>query len=316
MRGSFDRMPNGRRLRRPLFLAAAAVATVVGASVFGGTATRSEPLRAAAAPNAAAAGESGARGGSANSAHPVVRTTVAPGRPLKPVLSRKVRTRRARPTQTFSEGPENEQGTVPWSLLPSRGIPTSGVPPVVSDGRGKAKASGGSLLGPLSPTGSFANLLAFSGASFQNTCVTDSTGSCNGADPPDTQMAVGRNEIVEAVNNNLFVFNRSGTQITSYPLTQIFQPPNTTVGLTDPKILFDPTTNRYYLTEMVCQNAGCGANNYTHMGLSLAISSDGQNWGVYDYLNDGQNLQDQEKLGFSADKITFAVNEYNCNCGS
>jgi len=122
---------------------------------------------------------------------------------------------------------------------------------VVSDGRGKAKASGGSLLGPLSQTGSFANLLAFSGASFQNTCVTDSTGSCNGADPPDTQMAVGRNEIVEAVNNNLFVFNRSGTQITSYPLTQIFQPPNTTVGLTDPKILFDPTTNRYNLREMV-----------------------------------------------------------------
>ena len=187
---------------------------------------------------------------------------------------------------------------------------------MVSDGRGKARLTTFSLLGPMSQTGSFANLFAFSGASFQNTCVTDSTGSCNGADPPDTQMAVGRNEIVEAVNNNLFVFTRGGSQVTSYPLTQIFQPPNQTVGLTDPKILFDPTTNRYYLTEMVCQNAGCGANNYTHMGISLAISSDGISWGVYDYLNDGQNLQDQEKLGFSGDKITFAVNEYNCKCGS
>src|SRR5207247_10871431 len=38
--------------------------------------------------------------------------------------------------------------------------------------------------------------------------------------------------------------------------------------------------------------------------------------GGYDDLNDGQNLQDQEKLGFSGDKITFAVNEYNCKCGS
>jgi IPT/TIG domain/Bacterial Ig-like domain (group 3) len=33
-------------------------------------------------------------------------------------------------------------------------------------------------------------------------------------------------------------------------------------------------------------------------------------------LNDGQDLQDQEKLGFSGDKITFAVNEYGCKCGS
>src|SRR5262249_11977803 len=151
-----------------------------------------------------------ARSGPANTTRPAV----TPTRPLRPVLPRNVRTRKARPSQTFSQGPENEQGTVPYSLLP-RELPTSGVPPVVSDGRGKAKGSGGgSLLGPMSQTGSFANLLAFSGASFQNTCVTDSTGTCNGADPPDTQMAVGRNEVVEAVNNNLFVFNRGGTQIT------------------------------------------------------------------------------------------------------
>jgi IPT/TIG domain-containing protein len=313
------RLPSGgrqrfRHLRRPLFLAAAALATVVGVSVGVGvgTATRSQTLFPAAAPNAGVAGEGGARSGPANAAQPAA----APIRSLRPVPPRKVRTRRARPTQMFrSTEPENEQGAVPPSLRPTA-RPTTGLPPVVSDGRGKVAASGGSLLAPLSQTGSFANLLAFSGASFQNTCVTQSDGSCSGADPPDTQMAVGRNQVVEAVNNNLFVFNRGGGQITSYPLTQIFQPPNQTVGLTDPKILFDPTTNRYYLTEMVCQDAGCGANNYTHMGISLAISSDGQSWTIYDYLNDGQNLQDQEKLGFSGDKITFAVNEYNCKCGS
>ena len=176
----------------------------------------------------------------------------------------------------------------------------------MSDGRGN---------GPQVATGSFANLLTLTGATFGNTCVV-SGGSCNGADPPDTQMAVGQNEIVEAVNNNLFVFSRGGTQLATYPLSDVFQPPNQTVSITDPKILFDPTTNRYYMTEMVCQNAGC-SSNFTHMGISLAISSNPQaGWTVYDYLNDGQNQQDQPKLGFSGDKITIAVNEYNCKCGS
>ncbi len=207
------------------------------------------------------------------------------------------------PVRRAREEPDIEvENGVPPSMR--GGKATTGLPPVVSDGR--ADQLPGS---PLTPNGNFANLLAFSGATWANT-------GC-GCEPPDTQMAAGRNEIVEDVNNNLFVFSRGGTQLTTYPLTTIFQPPGQTVGLTDPKILFDPTTNLYYVTEMVCQNAGCSANNYSHMGISLAVTSDPLGpWTIYDYLNDGQNLQDQEKLGFSGDKITFAVNEYNCKCGS
>jgi hypothetical protein len=166
-------------------------------------------------------------------------------------------------------------------------------------------------LAPLVATGNFGNLLAFTGATLANT---------NCCQPPDTQMAVGNNEIVEAVNNNIFVFNRGGTQLASFPASDLFQPPTQSVGLTDPKILFDPTAGAnglYYLTFMVCQNAGCGASTWTHMGISLAVTSNPLgSWTVYDYLNDGQELQDQEKLGFSADKITFAVNQYGCKCGS
>jgi Bacterial Ig-like domain (group 3)/IPT/TIG domain len=168
-----------------------------------------------------------------------------------------------------------------------------------------------SAVGPLVATGNFANLLAFTGATLANT---------NCCQPPDTQMAVGNNEVVEAVNNNIFVFDRGGTQLTSFPASDIFQPPNQSVGMTDPKILFDPTagsTGMYYVTYMVCQGGGCGGSSWSHMGISLAVTSNPQGgWTVYDYLNDGNELQDQEKLGFSADKITFAVNQYGCKCGS
>ena len=164
---------------------------------------------------------------------------------------------------------------------------------------------------PLVANGNFANLLAFTGATLANT---------NCCQPPDTQVAVGFDEIVEAVNNNIFVFDRGGTQLASFPASDLFQPPTQSVGLTDPKILFDPTAGAnglYYVTYMVCQSGGCGGSAWSHMGISLAVTSDPLgSWTVYDYLNDGNELQDQEKLGFSADKITFAVNQYGCKCGS
>jgi hypothetical protein len=211
------------------------------------------------------------------------------------------------------------QGGVPPSL--GGGAPRSGRPPLSSDGSSAAQPRAGGQLpsgaaGPLAATGNFAKLLGFTGATFGNTC-TETTEGCFGSEPPDTQMAAGHSEIVEVVNNDLFVFDRSGTQLASYPLTNVFQPPGQSVGVTDPKILYDPTTGKYYMTEMVCEEGGCGAFEWAHMGISLAVSSNpAVGWTVYDYLNDGENLQDQEKLGFSGDKITFAVNEYGCKCGA
>src|SRR6266511_3395156 len=135
-------------------------------------------------------------------------------------------------------------------------------------------------------------------------------------------MAVGTDYVLEAVNNSGLIFDRGGNLSLNFPMTDLFQPSGQNVGLTDPKVLFDPsagTNGRFYLIMMVCQDAGCGANNWSHMGISIAVSDDDTpfgTWFVYDYLNDGQDLQDQPKLGFSADKVTIAVNEYGCKCGA
>ena len=98
------------------------------------------------------------------------------------------------------------------------GHPTTGLPAVVADGAGAQAAAG-----PNAANGNFSNLLAFSGASWQNT-------GC-GCEPPDTQMAAGRNEIVEAVNNNIFVFDRGGNQLGTFPATDLFQRNMGTVGV-------------------------------------------------------------------------------------
>src|SRR5258708_5518323 len=234
----------------------------------------------------------------------------------KPLAPRVVHPHQAPPGRMLGRV-GHTRGEVPTWL--GRGKPATGLPPTVSDAH---TGSGGSLAAPsalntqspfvapgaLTASGSFAELLGLTGV----TAATSSDG-----EPPDTQMAAGQNEVVEVVNSEVFVYSRAGALLTSYPLSNIFQPPTQSVGLSDPKIVFDPTTGDYYLLQMVCQNAQCGANNWTHMGISLAVTGNPQgSWTVYDYLNDGQDLQDQPKLGFSGDKITFAVNEYGCKCGA
>jgi hypothetical protein len=225
------------------------------------------------------------------------------------------------PSKLAPTTPVNSSGDTGEEAEIGGGEATEELPPVMGDQSHREQQPGiaSSALFHLRPfiaTGAYAQLVGFTGATFGNTC-TESKGSCNGAEPPDTQMAAGKNEIIEAVNNNILVYSKGGTLLANFPITNVFQPPKQEVGVTDPKIVFDPTTGDYYMTEMVCETEGCGGSGFKEMGISLAITSEPLGvWTVYDYLNKGPNLQDQEKLGFSGDKITFAVNEYGCKCGA
>jgi hypothetical protein len=225
------------------------------------------------------------------------------------------------PSKLAPTTPVNSSGDIGEEPPLGGGEATSGLPNMMGDkarGEGEPNIAGRSLfqIHPFFSTGNYAQLLGFTGATFGNTC-TEKPEGCFGSEPPDTQMAAGKNEIIEAVNNNILVYSKGGKLLANFPVTNVFQPPKQEVGVTDPKIVFDPTTGDYYMTEMVCEKEGCGGSTYPGMGISLAITSEPLgSWTVYDYLNKGENLQDQEKLGFSGDKITFAVNEYGCKCGA
>ncbi len=205
---------------------------------------------------------------------------------------------------------------VPGGSPMAPGVATTGRPQVVSDVPAATTAKASATPSAASPSqatanGNFENMLAFTGATQGFTCCT----------PPDTQLAVGNNQVFEPVNNSAFVYDRGGKSLGTFALTDLFQPPGQSVSLTDPKVLFDPSAGsngRYYLTMMVCQNAPCGGN-WTDMGDSIAVSHSDDplgSWAVYDYIRDTKNLLDQEKLGFSGDKVTFAVNEYTGTCSA
>ena len=162
---------------------------------------------------------------------------------------------------------------------------------------------------------SLEDLNSFSGATLNN------TGCC---EPPDTQIAVSSTRVFEPVNLTAFTFDHSGNDLGSFDLVSFmsFNQPNNFGS--DPKIVYDAGSDRWYMTLMVCQQASCGGN-WTTMGVDLAVSQTNDplgSWLVYQNIysgtpfNDQGNLQDQPKLGFSGDKVTISDNVYSGHCGS
>src|SRR5713226_8737418 len=87
----------------------------------------------------------------------------------------------------------------------------------------------------------------------------DSNCSCL---PPDTSAAVGNNFVVETVNVQLLVFDKTtGAQLLNEPLSTFFGAPSGG----DPNVVYDDNADRWYVS----------AFDSTDRGLFLAVSSDG-----------------------------------------
>src|SRR6266702_142152 len=220
----------------------------------------------------------------------------------KKVVPRTVNPRQ-RPTSGSARHITHAPGQPPPWMHP--GVATTGRPPVVPDAPAHSKGKAGAASGATtSTTAAGATATAASPTTVTSTAPTVSNAA----------QATGN-------DNSVVVYAKGGNRLGSFPSTNLFQPPNQNVGVSDPRVLFDPSagsSGRYYMTLMVFQNPANGT--WTDMGISIAISQTDNplgSWWVYDYIRDiGGNELDQEKLGFSGDKVTFAVNQYNCKCGN
>jgi hypothetical protein len=70
--------------------------------------------------------------------------------------------------------------------------------------------------------------------------------------PPDTQIGVGPNHIVEAVNLEMRIWQKNGTLVSSTDLNTFF---GTSAQLSDPKIRFDPLSNRWFIAVISYNNS-------------------------------------------------------------
>lgn len=134
------------------------------------------------------------------------------------------------------------------------------------------------------------------GQSYDGINFLDSSCGCL---PPDTNVAVGNNFVVETVNVQIRVFDKTtGSLLLDEPLAQFF---GASPG-GDPYVVYDDNADRWYVS----------AFDSTDEGLFLAVSFGGnplQGFQTYHLTNVG-GFPDYQKLGFNKDAIFISYNDF------
>lgn len=121
--------------------------------------------------------------------------------------------------------------------------------------------------------------------------------------PPDVEVAVGPNHVVQMVNVIAGIYAKNGSLLKSVPLTSIFNAG--TDDLTDPRLCYDSTIGRW-----IASIADMTTNN-----VIVAISNSGDPMGqwstqVFSPRTPG-SFPDQPGLGVTLDKIVTSFNSYD-----
>jgi hypothetical protein len=128
--------------------------------------------------------------------------------------------------------------------------------------------------------------------------------------PPDTSGAVGIAHIVNPHNNDIWIYDRSGTEIQHLTLDSFWSALGLTGSTFDPKIVYDPHRDRFiFVTMAQAQQADSG--------VYVAVTTSGDPTGGWiadaiqvDDAAQGEVWLDYPSLGFTADKVTVQVNLY------
>src|SRR5205823_3862646 len=94
----------------------------------------------------------------------------------------------------------------------------------------------------------------------------------NGLSPPDVQIAVGPDHVVEAVNSALGIYTKLGAFVTNTNLSSLFSSGSDPVG--DPRILYDAFSGRWFVS----------AGAFSRGQVLVAVSKTGDpagNWSTY-----------------------------------
>ena len=124
--------------------------------------------------------------------------------------------------------------------------------------------------------------------------------------PPDGQVAAGPSYLVEMVNSAGEIFTKQGVPVSEFSINSFFKAgPNSPVS--DPKVLYDTQSSRWYSTIVVGYSGGFYYGNVT---LAVSTSNDPTGtWNLYT-LKVSDFLPDQPLLGISDDKVVVSVNDY------
>jgi hypothetical protein len=153
----------------------------------------------------------------------------------------------------------------------------------------------GSLFGPRAsalPQAGTSNVTVHSPASLATQSVTGFTGLYEGAnliaiggelEPPDQGLAVNNGKVVEIINNSFQIFSTSGASLIQPINNATFFGTGNKYGLSDPHVIFDDSTQRWFVEELIFNNS--------FNGFAVAVSKTSDPLGSYDiyYVDDGSS---------------------------
>jgi len=132
----------------------------------------------------------------------------------------------------------------------------------------------------------------------------EALGDNNTSIPPDTVGAVGPNHLMVTLNTEVRVQNKSGGNLSTVSLDGFWS----VAGVFDPKVVYDPFTDRWYFTALFGARA---ANS----GLLLAVSQTGDptgSWFQFSFDADPADVvwADFPVMGFNRDWVAITTNMF------
>ena len=150
-------------------------------------------------------------------------------------------------------------------------------------------------------------------ATVSSSTVTVSTGltglrlsESGGWIPPDTQIGVGPNHIVEAVNLEMRIWNRTTGEVTTSGLNSFFQ---TSAQLSDPKIRYDSQSGRWFIA-VISYNTSFTAGAWR---LAVSTTSDPTGSFVRWTASTSKSAPDFPAVGINDDKVVLTANAFRGN---
>lgn len=138
-----------------------------------------------------------------------------------------------------------------------------------------------------------------------------------GWEPPDPDIAVGRNHVLEVVNSAIAWFDKDGNEQFQQPFATFFAGQNPSNFIFDPKAFYDAATDRYFVVALDV-NFDTRESNYL-----LGVSDDGDpngDWFQYKFSNKtedffGDYWLDYPGFGFNRDTVVLSGNMFGFDGG-
>ncbi|HEY7275866.1 MAG TPA: hypothetical protein VH594_07875 [Trebonia sp.] len=204
--------------------------------------------------------------------------------------------------------PAIENAQTPRALTKDKS-PGGPNPSAQATGAGAAKVTaGGATKGRGSVTNAFDGLNDLTNDQLFGALTPPDQGLCVG---PDHTLKGAPDAVWEVVNEVGQETTKAGAILTGpLNLPTLFQDPN---AFSDPRCLFDPSTQSFYFTQISFPAAGPNALEENTVNDVLVINSRGAATYQFDSSMSGQCLGDQPKVGFDNNALIISTDEY---CGA